>query len=63
MTLRIRDAATEDIDFLAAMLLEAFNWREDRQPATLQAIMDSPDRSRPAEWWSFSTPCRSVVLV
>lgn len=33
MTLRIRDAATEDIDFLSTMLLEAFNWREDRQPA------------------------------
>lgn len=43
MTLRIRDAAAEDMDFLAAMLLEAFNWREDRQPATLQAIMNSPD--------------------
>ena len=43
MTLQIRDAATEDIDFLAAMLLEAFNWREDRQPATLQSIMNSPE--------------------
>ena len=43
MTLHIRDAATEDIDFLAAMLLEAANWRQDQQPATLQSIMNSPD--------------------
>jgi len=42
MTLHIRDAATEDIDFLAAMLLEAVNWRQDQQPATLQSIMNSP---------------------
>jgi ribosomal protein S18 acetylase RimI-like enzyme len=43
MTLHIRDAASEDIDFLAAMLLEAVNWRQDGQPATLQSIMNSPD--------------------
>ena len=43
MTLRIREAATADIDFLAAMLLEAVNWRQDQQPATLQSIMNSPD--------------------
>lgn len=43
MTLHIRDAATEDIDFLAAMLLEAVNWRQDQQPAALQSIMNSPD--------------------
>ncbi|TFD78252.1 GNAT family N-acetyltransferase [Cryobacterium fucosi] len=42
MTLHIRDAATEDIDFLAVMLLEAINWRQDRQTATLQSIMNSP---------------------
>ena len=43
MTVHIRDAATEDIDFLAAMLGEAANWRQDEQPATLQSIMNSPD--------------------
>lgn len=43
MTLHIRDASTEDIDFLAAMLLEAVNWRQDRQTATLQSIMNTPD--------------------
>ena len=43
MTLHIRDASTEDIDFLAAMLLEAVNWRQDRQTVTLQSIMNTPD--------------------
>ena len=43
MTLHFRDASPEDIDFLAEMLLEAFNWREDRQPASLQSMMDTPD--------------------
>jgi len=43
MTLHFRDAANEDIHFLAAMLLEAVNWREDRQTATLRSIKDSPD--------------------
>ena len=43
MTLHIRHAATGDIDSLAAMLLEAVNWRQDPQPATLQSIMNSPN--------------------
>ena len=51
MTLHIRDAATEDIDFLAAMLLEAANWRQDQQPATLQSIMNSPDL------WHYLSDC------
>lgn len=42
MTFHFRDAATEDIDFLAAMLLEAVNWRQDQPPATLQSIMENP---------------------
>ncbi|MBC7595933.1 MAG: GNAT family N-acetyltransferase [Kineosporiaceae bacterium] len=43
MTVHIRDAVAEDIDFLAAMLLEAVNWRQDQPPATLQSIMKNPD--------------------
>jgi ribosomal protein S18 acetylase RimI-like enzyme len=41
MTLHLRDATNADIDFLAAMLLEAANWREDKQTATPQSITNS----------------------
>jgi len=43
MTLNICDASAEDVDFLAAMLLEAVNWSRDRQAATLQSIMNTPE--------------------
>lgn len=43
MTVHVRDAATEDIGFLAAMLLEAVNWRQDQPPSTLQSIMKNPE--------------------
>ena len=42
MTLHIRNAETEDIAFLAAMLLEAVNWRGDQPPSTLESIMGNP---------------------
>ncbi|NYI03971.1 GNAT family N-acetyltransferase [Allostreptomyces psammosilenae] len=59
--LRLRPALPADLDFLRAMLREAFNWNPDRAPIPAERLAADPTFARYLDGWPGPAECGVVA--